>query len=143
MFDPNSITPPEELMEKRVLDTCLNWEEDYKFFARWGAARAVEALRHQWPEPITDRLPTEDDADENGFVQYLGSSGWQVTHWHDTRRTKGGWLHIPNWRPKPEPTPKQKARALLDAVNIDSDRFTAEQVELLRQVVESAPEATP
>jgi hypothetical protein len=121
----------------------MSYYEDYKFFARWGVAQAVEALRHQWPEPITDRPPTKADGKESGFVQFLGSRGWQLTHWREVRRTKRGWLHIPDWRPRPEPTRKQKARALLDAVSIHSEPFTAEQVELLRQVVESAPEATP
>jgi hypothetical protein len=149
MFDLNSITPSEELLEDWYCsrpDFSIHHDRFYKDYiiaARWGAAQAVKALRHQWPEPITDRPPTEADADENGFVQCLGTSAWQVTHWHDARRTKRGWLHIPNWRPRPEPTRKQKARALLDAVSIHSEPFTAEQVELLRQVVESAPEATP
>jgi hypothetical protein len=143
MFDPNSITPPTELMAERMNNIHAHCYVDYTFFARWGAAQAVEALRHQWPEPITDRPPTEADGNESGFVQFLGSSGWQLTHWHDARRTKRGWLHIPDWHPRPEPTRKQKARALLDAVSIHSEPFTAEQVELLRQVVESAPEATP
>jgi hypothetical protein len=142
MFDPNSITPSNELMIERETDARWSWEDDYKFFARWGAAQAAEALRHQWPEPITDRPPTEEDADKNGWVQ-----AWDE-HGHidlfDYRHTDGRpWLHTLRWRPKPEPTRKQKARALLDTVSFDSEPFTAEQVELLRQVVESAPEATP
>ena len=143
MFDPNSITPSEELIKERALNTCSNWEEDYKFFARWGAAQSVEALRHQWPEPITDRRPTAEDGDSSGFVQYLWGGKWDFTGWDYVAAQRYDWLHTPNWRPRPEPTRKQKARALLDAVSFDSEPFTAEEVELLRQVVESAPDATP
>ncbi len=148
MFDPNSITPSEELLEgwgHAGPDSSIHDSElfkDYIIAARWGAAQAVKALRHQWPEPITDRRPTAEDGDKTGWVQT-----WDE-HGHidlvDYRHTNGlPWLHAPNWRPEPEPTRKQKARALLDAVSIHSEPFTAEQVELLRQVVEPAPEATP
>jgi hypothetical protein len=149
MFDPNSITPSEELLEdwggagpdSSIHDNELS--KGYIVAARWGAAQAAEALRHQWPEPITDRRPTTEDGDGNGLVQYLWCGKWDFAGWRYVAAQRYDWLHVPRWRPKPEPTPKQKARALLDAVNIDSDRFTAEQVELLRQVVESAPEAKP
>jgi hypothetical protein len=151
MFDPNSITPSEELLndcrragpDSSIHD--LELSNDYIIAARWGAARAVEALRHQWPEPIMDRPPTAEDGDSGGFVQYLRCGKWNFGEWDHVASIGYDWLHTLNWCPRPEPTPKQKARALLDAVNIDSGRypFTAEQVELLRQVVESAPEATP
>jgi hypothetical protein len=152
MFDPNSITPSKELMGDWYCsgpDFSIHHDRFYKDYivaARWGAAQAVEALRYQWPELITDRPPTEEDADECGFVQYLFVGRWNCESWENVAKNQHqAWLHTPRWRPKPEPTPKQKARALLDAVNIDSGRyrFTPEQVELLRQVVESAPEATP
>jgi len=149
MFDPNSITPSEELLKdwrSAGPDSSIHDIElfkDYIIAARWGAAQAVEALRHQWPEPITDRPPTEADGQGGGLVQYLWCGQWNSAEWHYVAAQRYDWLHTPNWRPKPEPTLKQKARALLDAVSIHSEPFTAEQVELLRQVVESAPEATP
>jgi hypothetical protein len=138
MFDPNSITPSEDVLT----DLCTS-EAGLILAARWGAAQAVEALRHQWPEPITDRRPTAEDGDGNALVQYLWRGKWDFASWRYIAAQRYDWLHTPNWRPRPEPTRKQKARALLDAVSIHSEPFTAEQVELLRQVVESAPEATP
>ncbi len=143
MFDPNSITPSEELMKERFSKRSMTFFEDYKFFAQWGAAQAAEALRHQWPEPITDRLPTEADGNSSGLVQYLYCGQWNLAEWHYVAAQRYDWLHTPSWCPKPEPTPKQRARALLDALSIHSEPLTAEQVELLRQVVESTSEATP
>jgi hypothetical protein len=150
MFDPNSITPSEELLLEwsRSSHDCFIRDiplvNIYIVAARWGAAQSAEALRHQWPEPITDRPPTEEDADECGFVQYLFAGRWNYESWDNVAKNQQpAWLHTPRWRPEPESTLKQRARALLNAVSIHSEPFTAEQVELLRQVVESAPEATP
>jgi hypothetical protein len=70
--------------------------------ARWGAQYAAEQLAGQWPEPITDRPPTEADADANGIVQYLGSSGrWATCTWKAVANHDIPWQHCPNWRPKP------------------------------------------
>jgi hypothetical protein len=151
MFDPNSITPSEELLDdwrRAGPDSSIHnfgLFKDYIIAARWGAAQAVEALRHQWPLPITDRRPTAEDGDKTGWVQV-----WDE-HGHidlvDYRHTNGlPWLHTPRWRPKPEPTPKQRARELLRlAANEElvAGGFSPDAIALLRQVVESAPEATP
>ena len=138
MFDPNSITPSAD-----VLTSWCTSEAGLILAARWGAAQAVKSLRYQWPEPIDHRPPTEADGNSGGLVQYLWCGRWNFAEWRYVADQRYDWLHTPNWRPRPEPTRKQKARALLDAVSFDSNPFTAEQVELLRQVVESAPEATP
>ena len=131
-------------MKERFSRRSTSYFEDYKFFARWGAAQAAEVLRHQWPDPITDRPPTAEDGDECEFVQHLFMGRWNHESWEKVAKNQQpAWLHTPRYRPEPEPTLKQKARALLDVVSIHSEPFTAEQVELLRQVVESAPEATP
>jgi hypothetical protein len=151
MFDPNSITPSEELLQgwgHAGPDSSIHDNElfkDYILAARWGAAQAFEALRHQWPEPITDRPPTEEDADKTGWVQT-----WDE-HGHidlvDYRHTEGlPWLHVPNWRPRPEPTPKQRALELLRlAANEElvAGGFSPDAIALLVEVVESAPDATP
>lgn len=143
-FDPTSIKPPVELMAERMNSLQTHHYVDYTFFARWGAAQAVEALRHQWPEPITNRPPTEEDGDDSGLVQVSFSGRWFFTVWEKAAMDqRPAWLHTPNWRPKPEPTLKEQALALLNGVGFDSDPFTAEQVELLRQVVQSAPDTTP
>jgi hypothetical protein len=65
----------------------------------------AEQLAGQWPEPITDRPPTEADADADGRVQYLSSSGrWESFAWKAVASSFDQgipWQHCPNWRPKP------------------------------------------
>jgi hypothetical protein len=154
MFDPNSITPSEELLDdwrRAGPDSSIHGNElfkDYILAARWGAAQAFEALRHQWPEPIKrQRRPTEEDGDECGFVQYLFSGRWNYESWENVaKKQQPVWLHTPNWRPKPEPTPKQRALELLRlAANEElvAGGFSPDAIALLVEVVESAPEATP
>jgi hypothetical protein len=145
-FDPNSITPPEELLEewyRSPQDPLVNDDvvkKDYIVAARWGAAQAAEALRHQWPEPITDRPPTEEDGDEFGFVQYLYFGGWTGELWSDVARNlQPAWLHTPSWRPKPEPTLKQQAIEILDTV-FPLAGCTSEQAETLRAALALIPE---
>jgi hypothetical protein len=141
-FDPDSITPSEELLEECISNPG-SIGRDCTLAARWGAAQAVKALRHQWPEPITDRPPAEEDADECGFVQYLFAGKWNFDSWDNVAKNQHqAWLHTANWRPMREPTLKERAPALLDSKDFDTD-FTTEQIALLRQVVESAPDATP
>ncbi len=140
-FDPDSITPPDDLIAKV---TCRSGKiaDDFIFFARWGAAQATNVLQRQWPEPITDRPPAAEDADECGFVQYLFCGKWNFDSWDNaTKNQHQAWLHTANWRPMREPTPKERALALLDSKDFGTD-FTTEQIALLRQVVESAPDAT-
>jgi hypothetical protein len=143
-FDPDSITPPEDLIAENTVGvgTCA---ADCIFFARWGAAQAVKALRHQWPEPITDRPPAEADGDERGFVQFLFSGTWAFCCWENAAKNQHqAWLHSPRWRPNSEPTPKERALKMLSK---DSKAayigFNQEQIALICQVVESAPDITP
>ncbi len=111
-FDPNSITPPSKLLAERETGEEAYYE-DYIFFARWGAKQAVEALKHQWPEPLT-RPVTKADADAGGAVQRVEKGRWTYCHWRDIEKTSIPWLHTPNWQPKPEPTPKVKALNILE-----------------------------
>jgi hypothetical protein len=145
-FDPLSVKPSDELMAERMNNIHTYLYVDYIFFARWGARQAVEALRHQWPEPITDRPPTEEDGDYHGCVQYLYAGKWNSAAWDVVANTYSDWLHTPSWRPKPEPSPKQRALALLKIAASDdfvAGGFSPDGIELLRQVVESAPDTTP
>jgi hypothetical protein len=138
-FDPNSITPSEELLEE-CISSPGSIGRDCTLAARWGAAQAVEALRHQWPEPITDRPPTEEDADECGFVQYLFAGRWNYESWDNVAKNQQpAWLHTPRWRPEPEPTLKQQAIEILDAV-FPSAGCTSEQAETLRAALALIPE---
>jgi hypothetical protein len=104
MFDPNSITPSAD-----VLTNLCTSEAGLILAARWGAAQAVESLRHQWPEPITDRPPTVADGNGGGLVQYLWFGQWNFAEWYYVAAQRYDWLHTPNWRPKPDPTLKQRA----------------------------------
>jgi hypothetical protein len=52
-----------------------------------------------WPEPITNRQPTKEDADGNGLIQVLDSDGdWMRRNWHcfiDYREC--GWARTSDW----------------------------------------------
>ena len=142
-FDPNSVTPSEELMEE-CISSPGSIGRDCTLAARWGAAQAVKALRHQWPEPITDRPPTKEDADECGFVQYLFCGKWNFDSWDNVAKNQQqAWFHTPRWRPMREPTPKERALKMLSkGSKADYTGFSREQIALICQVVESAPDAT-
>ena len=152
-FNPDALVPPEDILNRIVYDMGYNEVGIAHYFTRWGARQAVEALRHQWPEPITDRPPTKEDGDECGFVQVFFSGRWFFAVWENAAKDqRPAWLHTPRWRPKPEPTPKQRAISILyDAdVPIFSDNtrmeITYEQVRALRAAVAlipDAPDTTP
>ena len=126
MTNQHPITPPPELVE-RWKD---NWWaakikhinlEDYILAqaAQWGADQAAATMRHQWPEPITDRLPTEADGDEDGYVQYLNQyQRWNDASWHGVASASRPWFHTPHWRPKP-PSLKEHALATLHSMQIE------------------------
>jgi len=83
------------------------------------------------------------------YAAWLPGQGWNPREWTPTMTVVSleaidaveSWLQD---RPVPRPTPtlKERALALLDSKDFDTD-FTAEQVKLLRQAVESVPETTP
>ena len=56
-----------------------------------------------WPEPITDRAPTEDDADEDGEIQRFTAGGWHCETLSNGFDHSEGWRHTPTWQPKPKP----------------------------------------
>jgi hypothetical protein len=62
---------------------------------------------NSWPEPITDRDPTEEDGDKKGEVQILNSSGdWKRYAWngagqHFHPRFNLGWARTSDWKPRP------------------------------------------
>jgi hypothetical protein len=112
-FDPNSITPSDDFM--RGLISKTNYRDACVLSARWGAEQAVEALKHQWPEPLM-RPVTKEDGDKNGFVQVWfetnGSCFYNLCHWEDVRGRL--WLHTASWQPKPEPTLQLQALNILE-----------------------------
>ncbi len=70
------------------------------------AAASVDEVPH-WPPPITERPPTEIDADRNHQVQVITTEGWQLAHWADVAAWSnggtGGWQHTPIWQLRREP----------------------------------------
>jgi hypothetical protein len=55
-----------------------------------------------WPEPITNRQPTKEDADENGLVQELDSDGdWVRYLWDRVSKPDLGWARTSDWKPRP------------------------------------------
>ena len=115
---------PKRIQRPENVEACL------KAFSQISTIpeQAVEALRHQMPtDGIRDKPPTEADGDlYHGQVQILENGYWRSTHWTSVASNHAGalktdgdrpdlwpWLHTPNWRPKPEATPQEKALALL------------------------------
>ena len=83
----------------------------------WGAEQAAERLKGQWPEPITDRLPTEADGNSRGWVQYVRDDGaWDFRRWDDVAADGDDWQHCPNWQPPAPPTLKELALKALDGL---------------------------
>jgi hypothetical protein len=143
-FDPNSVTPPDELLDEWQVSRGALFD-DYITAARWGAAQAVEALKHQWPEPITNRPPTEADGDDRGYVQVPEDGLWVVRHWKVAGA--GGkwlcprpprWLHAPGWHSKPELTLKQQGLDIVDTMS-RSDEITISDAEILRAALALIP----
>ena len=137
-FDPTGVKLPQEFHER--MDRA-HWSPRQKeiLAARQGATQAVEALRHQWPEPLT-RDVTKADADADGAVQWQEKGRWTYCHWRDIAVKRVPWLHTPNWRPKPEPTEKEQALKLLEKVGHELED---PEYALLYRVVQSAPNTTP
>jgi hypothetical protein len=64
----DDLAPPDELVRKLTVCTGLSFDEGLDrvaVAARWGWERG----RQLWPEPISDRPPTFDDGDEEGYIQ--------------------------------------------------------------------------
>jgi hypothetical protein len=140
-FDPTSIEPPDELIRKRAA-SHTTFRDDYIFFARWGVRQAVEALRHQWPEPITDRPPTKEDGDDDDLVQYLFCGKWESASFQYVANSKYYWLHTSRWRPKPEPSPKQRALEIVKHIFPCTPRQAKTLLAALA-LIPDAPDTTP
>ena len=108
-FDPETITPPSEWVERLFVRFGTSWEDDATEMYRAGAQAAVDALKHRWPEPITDRPPTDADLDEEGNVQVLFDGHWEL--WGICSARDYPWLHTPRYQPKPPPTLREQALA--------------------------------
>lgn len=96
----DEFTPPSEVM-LAAFGQCFVPLDGASVIARWGAQQAAEQLAGQWPEPITDRPPTEADGDGKDRIQFIFQGGWSqclVKNWEGEP-----WRHTPAWKPRPKP----------------------------------------
>ena len=121
----SDLTPPNDLIMKWVNSqdpdakgVTAGGRALIKAAARWGAEQAAERLKGQWPEPITDRRPTEADGDDCGRVQYLtGVNRWWDCTWEHAAKTGARWLHTPRWQPPAPPTLTPQQQQAMDALD--------------------------
>jgi hypothetical protein len=147
--DFNDLTPPHDLT-LRWIETARPGialiDSVVKSAARWGARHGYEQARQLWPEPITDRPPTEADGDEYELVQCLDRTvHWHAYKWNLTLKGQH-WLHTPRWQPR-QPSLKEQALAKVGAVLNDRNKVFLDDVhealELARRALEQAGEAQP
>jgi hypothetical protein len=131
----DDLTPPDELV-REWRERGSFWLEDIGSAYRAGARHGWEQARQLWPEPITNRPPTEADGDEEGLVQYFYHwRAWGVCSWGAV----GGlpWLHTPRWQPR-QPSLQEQALKVLEVKTLrelnDDDR------NLIRRALEQAGE---
>lgn len=107
--------------------------------------KGVVALRYDgikytpadaWPEPITDRAPTKDDADPDGNVQCLtGHGDWSRFPWDAAAcRTAKGWARTSGWKPKP--TPAHTREEVLDILRDNAAAERSIGADLLASIID-------
>ena len=93
-----------------------------------------DTLRAIWPEPITYRQPTADDADADGDIQYMNAGGWFCHEFDPDDDYEEGWQHTPMWEPreldKRAKTIQQLQSAVDDCSGVDMETLFA-AIELL------------
>jgi hypothetical protein len=125
----DDLTPPDKLIEwwsppgQRAITLAY----------QAGARHGWEQARPLWPEPITDRPPTEADGDGQGWVMIVNDGVWRPWHWADVGDQ--GWLHTPRWQPR-QPSLQDQAIEALDRACTASDEDRA----LIRRALEQAGE---
>ena len=137
--DFNDLIPPPELVRHWQTDCSTNLPILCRA-ARWGARHGWEQARKTqlWPEPITDRPPTEADGDEFGLVQYVNTRGiWASCGWSFVNSTCP-WLHTPRWQPR-QPSLKEQALKELDRMNAGV-HLAVINFALIRRALEQAGE---
>lgn len=136
--DFSDLTPPDDLVNR--------WRQDFAGFqhaARWGASQAAERLAGQWPEPITDRPPTEADRDDDNWVQFLDPSGrWDYCHWQDAAADGDPWRHTPRYSTPAPPSlkkqnPLEEAAESLIVLWENGFRIRQEIIDELRRALEA------
>jgi hypothetical protein len=100
----DDLTPPDALVHQwcECERPSIGAHKIIAWAARWGARHGWEQARQLWPEPITDRPPTEADGDEDGLVQVLSSDDfWVCRSWkYAVAAGRHDWQHTPRWQPR-------------------------------------------
>jgi hypothetical protein len=107
--DFNDLTPPDWMVKVWSLNATNLPTATLAY--RAGASHGYEQARQLWPEPITDRPPTEADGDADGVVQVFIADGqyWSASHWSVTVESGRPWLHTPRWQPR-QPSLQEQIR---------------------------------
>jgi hypothetical protein len=137
--DFNDLTPPYELVCEwsKPSRGKLSLAQDIAHqAARWGARHGWEQARQLWPEPITDRPPTEADGDDQGWVMVFSDGVWRPWAWRQVAFK--GWLHTPRWQPR-QPTLKEIALQFLGTIEKDQ-HYLPEITDAIRRALEQAGE---
>jgi hypothetical protein len=139
--DFNDLTPPDELLNELSdawAHRLAGVGDIGRIAARWGARHGYEQARQLWPEPITDRPPTEADFDEYGWIQVVDDSGfWKGCHWETPVKGRP-WQHTPRWQPR-QPTLKEQALEAFEHILKHSTTNLGEGT--IRRALEQAGEA--
>jgi hypothetical protein len=124
------LRPPDELIRKaaRGINSHANVANRS---ARWGARHGYEQARQLWPEPITDRPPTEADGDEHGRVQFHNEGGWGLIPWKECVAERRPWLHAPRWQPRQPSLQEQAIAAADEALQPANLSFTLQNADRL------------
>jgi hypothetical protein len=107
----DDLTPPDDVYHEAAI--YKGWRGAATAAARWGARHGWEQARQLWPEPITDRPPTEEDGDEAGQVQVLFADDlWGCFPWKSAAARGHRWQHTPRWQPR-QPSLQERAKEQL------------------------------
>lgn len=128
--DFNDLTPPDEQVRQWVsewndfvpaeLDRMTLACRIAHHAARWGARYGYAIGKQEWPKPITDRRPTEEDGDKQGNVAISDVGFFYLRHWATAAEYGCPWLHTPGWQPRPEPTLQKLQKQALKALDSSS-----------------------
>lgn len=135
----DDLTPPDELAP--VWPPMHYERKDVIAAYRAGARHGWEQARQLWPEPITDRPPTFDDGDEEGYIQVLFKGCYVLRFWGSHQGCP--WLNTPRWQPR-QPSLQEQALADVDficekAVGVD----LVTRLTRIRRALEQAGEGQP
>jgi hypothetical protein len=113
-FPMTTALKSEELDEKR--------KEIILQIYRCGYHTAEIKHMNDFPRNPHTHATTEEDADENGWVQVLTDKGWEVCFWAHVDGRK--WLHTPYWKPETDEVVVNKALEALTRIKVSANSTT-------------------